>query len=372
MTPSEREQWARGVCLEACRLELGRPITLEEVQAVQVIARLESTYGDGWSAASNGKGSNNWGAIQKVSSGPYAATDIVSGSFLTIDHHRDGTAYTYPYCSYRTPVDGCRHVVRILERMGALELARATGRLRAVSAQLGRKGYYEGSGKNLSEAQTNHFLACLRNFAAITAACGDNGKGLSNADTETPRKEGGPTYDEGDQGEDVEREEALARSSESPGEYRETDEEAPDEEADDAQGEVVSDLVNPWPDTPTTPDRPAPSLAPAESAPPKVPPMTRQRAATAVAAILAVVSAILAALHCQSCTPGELKAMRAIVTDAAVVGLDVCLLVEEISDPPSPGRRICTDGERLINRINAAQSADQMSRGLGGAGGAHP
>ena len=186
MTTNPRELWARGIVLEAMRLELPRAVTLREVQAVQTLSRQESSYGQGWSATRNGPdsvGSMNWGCIQWS---PGVAVDLVSGSFMTTDHHRDGTAFRHLYCKYPSDLNGCRHVVRLLERMGALRVAREVGTVRAVSRQLGERHYYEGSGKTAEEAYYGHYKTWVRHLGIIRAGCGDAAaESLDTADTVT-------------------------------------------------------------------------------------------------------------------------------------------------------------------------------------------
>ena len=357
MVGVELEKWARETVIKACRLELKRPITLEEVQAVQVIGRLESLYGRGWSNTANGPGSeesHNWGAIQFIKG---KAADLVSGSFVTQDSHRDGTTYRFPYCSYSDDVNGCRHLVRLMEQMGALKVARDTRQVRAVSSQLGRRGYYEGRGKNAAEAYWNHYQACKRHLATIAAACGDTGKGLNNADSESPLP--GATYledDQGEQSEAHERESSPEGSGASSGEGREQ-ESAQAQARDQANEEAGPPPVVEEPEAPASGPRALDvgDVRPASS---------RARAIIPPALVAAVVAAILAALQCQGCSPAELAAGRAVARSVAGLGGRLCHLIPDPVD-----RALCEAAADVLEAIHE-ESTIECEAGAGGAGGA--
>lgn len=359
MQGKELEQWARSVVVEACRRELKRPITLEEVQAVQTIGRLESTYGRGWSTSRNGPGSEeskNWGAVQYIKG---QATDIVLGSFVTKDSHRDGTVYSFPYCTYSTDVAGCRHVVRLLERMGALKAARETRHIRAVSLALGRCGYYEGSGATASEAYWNHFQACLRNLKIIVAGCGDaDGKGLDYDDSEAPQS--GCTYvDEDDQDEGSFSEKASEGGGEGAREPGQESPEAPagsNEEAEDLTTSVIRDTTPAPAAGPSALDTPDP--APVLAAPSKA----RKLAPAAV--VVAIVTTLAAAWQCQGCSPVQRASAHNLIGVVADWGPELCQYLEDEAE-----RAACRLAARVLEQVEALTEEPGMG-GAGGAGGA--
>lgn len=174
---------ARQVIVEAFRLEKGRDPVAWEAQVVQVVSWLETNYGAGWQkpvkdgiADPEALTSNNWGAIQY---GPPPPTP--GKSFGTKDTHRDGTPYTYTYRIYPSPVEGARDVVRTLERLKVLGLARAPNCTQWVIAQnMIRSGYAEGSGKTEADAMRAYWKRYKQSTATVTA-------GLS----ERPMPEGG-------------------------------------------------------------------------------------------------------------------------------------------------------------------------------------
>ena len=360
MADSNLELWARSIVIEACRRELKRPITLEEVQAVQTIGRLESTYGRGWSNSRNGPGSEdskNWGAIQFIRG---KASDLVIGSFVTRDSHRDGSTYTFPYCSYPTDVAGCRHVVRLLEQMGVLEVARKTRHIRAVSSQLGRRGYYEGSGKTAAEAYWNHFQACLRNLRIIRAGCGDEeGRGLDYDDTESAQS--GTTYlDEDNEDQAGEREEAPSRGSESPsGSSEEGSEATPVDQEEDLKASVVRER------------EPVPVAGPsALDTPYRAPvaplPARPMAGAKLVGAIIAALWAIFIAYQCSGCTPAQTATARNLIGVVADWGPELCALLDSEHE-----RLACRAAARIVEQLEALAEADASARPAeGGAGGA--
>jgi hypothetical protein len=128
-----------------------------EIQYVLTIARGEGFYGRGWGNPSNrtitdsqsrgltgyeGKGSNNWGAVQGYGS---------AGAFSHIDYHADGSMYVANYKRYATPEEGFLDMAKIILRGGkrgeqgkaAIKTAIAKGSLRdAVFAQHAN-GYFE-------------------------------------------------------------------------------------------------------------------------------------------------------------------------------------------------------------------------------------
>lgn len=132
----------------------------EQLQYALTVARGEGYYGKGWKG--DGVGSNNWGAVQGTGS---------AGSFVTTDHHADGSAYQGKFKRYSTPEEGFNDMARVLftggkrGATGAAEIksALAKGSLRdAVFAQH-RNGYFE-------LAPEKYLTAVSRNYAALTGS----------------------------------------------------------------------------------------------------------------------------------------------------------------------------------------------------------
>lgn len=133
-----------------------------ERQYALTVARGEGVYGLGWKG--EGKGSNNWGAVQGT--GP-------AGSFKTTDHHADGTPYTGTFKRYATPEQGYTDMARILfnggkrgaEGAAAIKSALSKGSIKdAVFAQHAN-GYFELKPEK-------YFEAVMRNYAALSNTLG--------------------------------------------------------------------------------------------------------------------------------------------------------------------------------------------------------
>lgn len=147
----------------------------KERQYVLTVARGEGFYGHGWgnpNAATiaksqeygltgyEGKGSNNWGAVQGSGS---------AGAFKHVDYHADGSSYTANYKRYGTPEEGFNDMARIILNGGKrgaqgkteIKAAINKGSLRdAVFAQH-RNGYFE--------LHPEKYLAAVsRNYGILT------------------------------------------------------------------------------------------------------------------------------------------------------------------------------------------------------------
>lgn len=151
-------------------------MTEKELQYCLTVAKGEGGYGRGWANPSEktialskqfgltgyeGKGSNNWGAVQGTGS---------AGSFPHVDHRADGTPYSYNYKRYNTPEEGFLDMARIILNggkrgaQGAAEIkqAIAKGSLKdAVYAQRAN-GYFE-------LAADKYLTAVMNNYASLTA-----------------------------------------------------------------------------------------------------------------------------------------------------------------------------------------------------------
>ena len=105
-----------------------RPLK-RELQAVQAIAHLESSYG---------AKANNWGSIQSSSQPPCPDNTIE----LT-DTHEDGTPYQWCYRAYSTPQAGAEDLVRELYRRKGVPAALKSGSGLEVAKAMRATGYFE-------------------------------------------------------------------------------------------------------------------------------------------------------------------------------------------------------------------------------------
>lgn len=141
------------------------------LQAAQAVALGESNYGAGWKG--EGKGSNNWGAVQagRLPCGPDA--------FVYKDTHPnpDGTSTPYEICfrKYETPEAGAAHMLQILftrkgaKDAGVLEAA-LSGDLKAFSQAMYNSHYYEGFGATPEARVANHHKMLRANVERIAKA----------------------------------------------------------------------------------------------------------------------------------------------------------------------------------------------------------
>lgn len=181
-------EWARGVIQAAFPKVMGRAPTESEIQAVQAIAHLESSYGRGWKGKA--KGSNNWGAIQCGSCKKNGRCDP-NTSFEHRDStpQPDGTNKWYVTCfkKYPTPEEGAADLIKTLFRskrkavkgsdkeMTRGELlsdAAARGDLRGFSEAMYDTVYYEGTGKDKATRVQRHMGAMQRALESMTKGTG--------------------------------------------------------------------------------------------------------------------------------------------------------------------------------------------------------
>jgi peptidoglycan hydrolase-like protein with peptidoglycan-binding domain len=154
-------------------------LTDKEIQYVVSVARGEGYYGSGWANPSaktielskqfgltgyEGKGSNNWGAVQGSGN---------AGSFPHVDVHADGSGYKANYRKYSSPEEGFKDMARIIlgggkrKEIGKAEIktAIAEGNLtKAVFAQHAN-GYFE-------LAPEKYLSAVMSNYNKIMAGVG--------------------------------------------------------------------------------------------------------------------------------------------------------------------------------------------------------
>lgn len=164
----------RHITAAAFHQQFGREGTTSELQCVQAIEGLETSYGSGWHPP--GVGSFNMGAVQK---GGWTGE-----VFTYTDTHpnADGTntPYSISFRKYPTPFDGSLDVVKVVyaafDRAKRVLPAATRGDLLAFSTELHRAPcYYEGFGATGAERIAHHHNAVL---AQIQAQCVELGETL--------------------------------------------------------------------------------------------------------------------------------------------------------------------------------------------------
>lgn len=165
---------ARPVVQEALRRALGREPSLAELYTAQAVTRFDGGYGN-WHSPPHGpeaSRSNNWGAVQDAAhfneyviwsgitnpskDAPEVAAYLAQAApasplpdqfFYGTDYHVDKGWFRGPYKVYATPVDGALHVVRLLHRMGVLDVANQPGATWTdVARRMREQHYYLGYG----------------------------------------------------------------------------------------------------------------------------------------------------------------------------------------------------------------------------------
>jgi hypothetical protein len=136
-------------------------------QAVQAVALIESSYGQGWKPPGNG--SNNTGAVQCPGCG--------DNCFEYVDSHPnpDGSSTKYRVCfkRYASLVDGLRDQIMYEFRLPETLDACMEGNLYGVSFGMHKSGYYEGFGATKEERIMNHYNAMKKAVVAIAAGCNE-------------------------------------------------------------------------------------------------------------------------------------------------------------------------------------------------------
>jgi hypothetical protein len=164
----------------------GRDATTPELQCLQAIASLESSYGEAWKPPGNG--SHNFGAIQAGSwTGPtFQYTDTRPNA--------DGTStpYVTKFRKYATPSDGAVDLVKVVylnkDRVKNVLTPATAGKslsfsaglfatkdaavAQAVKTKYGVQptGYFEGFGKTADERIANHHRAVVASIRAQALA----------------------------------------------------------------------------------------------------------------------------------------------------------------------------------------------------------
>ncbi len=184
-----RETWARQAVADGWKkVHPGIEPTLQELQAIQAVSRLESGYGS-WGnhpkCGNNGVGSNNWGSVQacvpclegekknaccKVRDG-----QCPDGTFLCGDYDAAHN-YNYAVCFYKyaTPADGAASVVKHMTTHRKLTWAALkTGDAEKISAAMYDEHYYGGFGKTREERIEGHVKALTGAAEKIATALGE-------------------------------------------------------------------------------------------------------------------------------------------------------------------------------------------------------
>lgn len=141
-TPVEQNahSGARPIMVAAFKRVMGRDPTLAEIQYVQAVANLETSYGKGWKdeRCPGGSSSNNWGAVQARGG---------EAQFPCTDSHPDGSRYQQGFKVYATPEDGAADVVKhvfVNRPKTAAALASSSPTIFRASYAMRREVYYGG------------------------------------------------------------------------------------------------------------------------------------------------------------------------------------------------------------------------------------
>lgn len=195
----------RQILAEAFRRQFGREGARCELQCLQGVAWLETSYGSAWKPP--GDKSKNLGACQ-------AGSSWHGDTFTYTDTHpnADGTStpYTVKFRAYATWADAAADLVKIVyvnnSRSSALAAAGREDTL-AFSVALHDTGYYEGFGATVGIREAHHHDAVV---TAIRRQCAALGEPLPRdvADLPTPL----PTLRYGAKGADVRHLQELLRA----------------------------------------------------------------------------------------------------------------------------------------------------------------
>ena len=167
---------------DAFRERFGREATRPEIQCVQAVAALESSYGEGWKAP--GIGSHNFGAIQ-------AGSTWKGETFQYTDTRPNSDGSSTPYVTkfrrYASASEGASDLVRVVyQARGRDKLVlppASLGDTLGFSRGLHATGYYEGFGATVEDRIRNH-------HRAVMSKCEAMARGLAEPmpdDSEPPR-----------------------------------------------------------------------------------------------------------------------------------------------------------------------------------------
>jgi len=139
MNPQEIRN-AADVMREGWRIALGRAPNEGELLYSLLVARLETSFGRGWTGPL--AASNNWGAIQ------CGANAIAQGAkcIERDDTHPNGTKYKVGFRAYPSPAEGAADVVRHLTkyRPGVAAVMSRNGSLSEFARAMREEKYYGG------------------------------------------------------------------------------------------------------------------------------------------------------------------------------------------------------------------------------------
>lgn len=190
-------QQMRPVIEEALRRRLGREPTLNEVYLSQALARFDGGYGNFKSPPHGPEGptSNNMGAVQHPDLPKYAIWRGVTNSnrnapevkalfkkpgppspkpdewFYASDFQgvdRGGKGWFWgPYKVYKDPVEGAMDKIRILQRMGVLELANSSPNWLDIARRMYEKRYFFGYSHRTPEENIRDYARNLQAGAEV-------------------------------------------------------------------------------------------------------------------------------------------------------------------------------------------------------------
>lgn len=185
-----------------------RDPTMAEIFAVVGVGALESGWGQQWGKphAPDMVTSKNWGAVQcteharlyrligvgkmpDLSASPVPSA-VAGCCAMCVDSRptSDGKSewYVAPYKCYPSHEEGCRSIIRLLERMGVLQEAREKRIVYAVSAKMYDKRYYQGFGATREERIAGHVKRLALHCSKLALALDPNPgrlEGLSASST---------------------------------------------------------------------------------------------------------------------------------------------------------------------------------------------
>jgi len=179
--PPMSDAKARGILLEAFKLELGREPSSAELQWAQGVSWIESgsRYAGGASSyhgqAGKLDGSNNWGGIQagKPKDGVCPpGSRLASDTFPT----QKGKSVSYEVCfrEYETPELGARDFLRVLYvKRPAVLVAARTGNAHAAAAAMYDSTYYQGRGSTREERIDGYARAVFGAMGRVAKSLGE-------------------------------------------------------------------------------------------------------------------------------------------------------------------------------------------------------
>ncbi len=161
----------RDAVIQGFKHTFGHEPSLPVAQLLHATAQIETSCGAGWKGV--GKGSNNWGAIQKGS--------WKGDTFEYFDTHPnpDGTStkYEISFRKYPTRMAGAADLARVVykvrRRDQSVLVAAQDGDALGFSTAMYESGYYEGFGKSKSARIHNHHKAIMRALSMHAKALGE-------------------------------------------------------------------------------------------------------------------------------------------------------------------------------------------------------